>query len=401
MIRKKLSLILAASLFAASLAGCGGTNEASKEATGVAESAGTAEDIADSSENDVSKDGSDEETVTVTDHDGNTVVIPKEVNRVAVAGILPFPSVIAMYLGSAEKIVGMPPASMSAAEIGLLGEIFPEILEADTGFTNGSDLNVEELLTLEPDVVFYLAGNDEWRTAMESAGIPCLAVSTSKWNYDVLETYDQWIDLLSRVFPEESKSSEVSAYSKEIYDMINERTETLSEDEKKDILFLYQYDDNQIVTSGKNFFGQFWAEAVGGRNAAEEIAADNSNAVINMEQIYTWDPDVVFITNFTAAMPDDLYNNALGNDWSSVKAVKDKAVYKMPLGSYRSYTPGTDTPVTLLWLAQKTYPELFSDIDLNKEVKDYYRGIYGIELTDEQVERMYNPEAHAAEGTQK
>lgn len=170
---------------------------------------------------------------------------------------------------------------------------------------------------------------------------------------------------------------------------------------RKRFLFLYQYDDSQIVTSGKHFFGQFWAEAVGGKNAAEEVQADNSNAVINMEQVYTWDPDVVFITNFTAAMPDDLYNNALGNDWSSVKAVKDKAVYKMPLGSYRSFTPGTDTPVTLLWLAQKTYPELFDDIDLTQEVKEYYKDIYGVELTDEQVDRMYNPEAHAAEGTQK
>ena len=341
------------------------------------------------------------DTITVVDHGGNTVEVPKEIDRVAVVGILPFPSVIAMYLGSAEKLVGIPPASKSAAEIGLLGEIFPEILNAETGYTNGSDLNIEELMNLDPDVVFYLAGNDEWKTAMESAGIPCIGVSTSKWDYDVLETYDQWIDLLSQVFPEENKSQEVSDYSKEMYDMIQERVGSLSDEEKKEILFLYQYDDSQIVTSGKHFFGQFWAEAVGGKNAAEEVQADNSNAVINMEQVYTWDPDVVFITNFTAAMPDDLYNNELGNDWSSVKAVKDKAVYKMPLGSYRSFTPGTDTPVTLLWLAQKTYPELFDDIDLTQEVKEYYKDIYGVELTDEQVDRMYNPEAHAAEGTQK
>ena len=36
-----------------------------------------------------------------------------------------------------------------------------------------------------------------------------------------------------------------------------------------------------------------------------------------------------------------------------------------------------------------------------RDIKDYYKEIYGVELTDEQVERMYNPEAHAAEGTQK
>ena len=390
--RRILALLLSTAMCLTMFGGCAQGNTSSQGA----ESGSSAQ-----SSNASQGEASSTDTITVVDHGGNTVEVPKEIDRVAVVGILPFPSVIAMYLGSAEKLVGIPPASKSAAEIGLLGEIFPEILNAETGYTNGSDLNIEELMNLDPDVVFYLAGNDEWKTAMESAGIPCIGVSTSKWDYDVLETYDQWIDLLSRVFPEENKSQEVSDYSKEMYDMIQERVGSLSDEEKKEILFLYQYDDSQIVTSGKHFFGQFWAEAVGGKNAAEEVQADNSNAVINMEQVYTWDPDVVFITNFTAAMPDDLYNNALGNDWSSVKAVKDKAVYKMPLGSYRSFTPGTDTPVTLLWLAQKTYPELFDDIDLTQEVKEYYKDIYGVELTDEQVDRMYNPEAHAAEGTQK
>lgn len=126
------------------------------------------------------------------------------------------------------------------------------------------------------------------------------------------------------------------------------------------MLFLFQYDDQQMVTSGKHFFGQFWCDAVGALNAAEEIEVDNSNAVINMEQVYQWNPDIIIITNFTPTQPEDLYNNAVGgDDWSSVKAVQDKQVYKMPLGTYRSYTPSSDTPVTLLWMAKTVYPDLF------------------------------------------
>ena len=87
-----------------------------------------------------------------------------------------------------------------------------------------------------------------------------------------------------------------------------------------------------------------------------------------------YNPDIIFMTNFTQAQPKDLYNNTIGsNDWSKVKAVEDKKVYKMPLGMYRSYTPGADTPMTLLWLAKTTYPDKFKDIDLTKEVKDYYK----------------------------
>ena len=67
----------------------------------------------------------------------------------------------------------------------------------------------------------------------------------------------------------------------------------------------------------------------------------------------------------------------------------------MPLGTYRTYTPGVDTPMTLEWLAEKVYPDLFEDIDLKKDVTDYYETLYGVTLTDEQVEKMYNPAPEA------
>ena len=82
--------------------------------------------------------------------------LPQKIERAAVVGILPFPSVLCLYLGSAEKIIAVPPASMSAAREGLLGELFPEILRADTSFASGAGANIEELLSLRPDIVFCL-----------------------------------------------------------------------------------------------------------------------------------------------------------------------------------------------------------------------------------------------------
>jgi len=407
-----IACLLVLSLTAVALAGCSG-NGGGKETQAPAETKGTeavtgaAKETADVEATPAGTEAGSEAAangqegqIVVTDHAGRQVTLPAEVNRVVVADIYPMASVITVYLGSAEKLVGIHPVCMSAAKSGLLGEIFPEILEADTSFMTGSDLNVEQLLNLDPDVVFCGAGNSELMSALENAGIPAVGVSPSKWEYDILETYDQWAALLGQMFPESDKSKEISAYSQEVYDMIQDRVKDIPEEDKKDILFLFQYDDQEIVTSGKSFFGQFWCEAVGGRNVAEVVEADNSNAIISMEQIYEWDPELIFVTNFTSVQPDDLYKNAIGgDDWSTVTAVKDKEVYKLPLGSYRSYTPSADTPVTLLWMARKVYPDLFSDIDMTQEVKDYYQELYGIQLTDEQVERMYNPSTEGSGNT--
>lgn len=335
----------------------------------------------------------------ITDEAGDKVTVPDKIERIAVAGILPFPSVITVFLGSAEKLVGIPPASMGAAKAGLLGELFPEILKAQTGYTAGLDLNIEELMKLRPDVVFYLAGNKEMGKMIKNAGLPAVAISPTKWNYDVLRTYDEWIKTLSQIFPESAKSKEVSRYSKKVYADIQKKVGKIKPADRKKALFLFQYDDKRMVTSGRSFFGQYWCDAVGARNAAEEVPADNSNAVITMEQVYKWNPDVIFITNFTPALPEDLYGNKIGgHDWSAVKAVKERAVYKMPLGTYRSYTPGADTPVTLMWMAQKVYPELFKEVDMRKEVRNYYKKLYGITLSDRQIEQMYNQGRGSAAG---
>ena len=337
-----------------------------------------------------------ENTRTVIDHDGVSVTLPEKVERIVVCDILPLPSVLAVFFDSAEKIVGMSGTSMSAAKNGLLGELYPEILDAETGFIDGSTVNTEELLKLQPDVVFYNASRKELGEQLRKAGFPAVAISVNKWDYDCIETLNQWAALLGEIFPENDRREAVAAYSGKIYNLVQDRVREIPE--RKQVLFLYQYSETNLLTSGQKFFGQWWADAIGAENVAHELSTDNSVSV-NMEQVYAWNPEMVFITNFTTAGPDDLYENTVGvYDWSGVQAVRDRQVYKMPLGMYRSYTPGADTPVTLLWMAKTAYPELFADIDILEETKAYYREVFGVELTDTQAASIFAPDSDAGSG---
>lgn len=334
---------------------------------------------------------------TVVDHDGIEVDIPEQIDRIAVGNIGPMASVLTLFLGSGESIVGMSPMSMSAAENGILGELFPELLDADTSFLQGSNINVEKLLTLEPDLVLIQSGQSEVRTQLENAGLTVVAFGVGTFKYDIINTYEAWIDLLSQIFPANDKMEEVTAYSKEVLELVQSRVSDIPEAERKRALFLFQYDETQMIASGRNFFGQYWCESAGAVNVAQDIEA--GQATITMEQVYEWQPDVIFITNFTNTKPADLYANAVGSDdWSLVKAVQEQQVYKMPLGSFRTYSVSADMPVTLLWVAKTIYPDLFSDIDTAAEVKDFYQRIYGVTLTDEQVAAMYDPQGDVAYG---
>lgn len=338
------------------------------------------------------------EKVTVIDQAGDSVSVPKNAERIAVCGIFPLPSVLAIFFDGAEKIVGMPKESMTAAENSLLGELYPEILNAKTGFSSGSDVNTEELMTLNPDVVFYSADDKKMGEQLKKAGFAAVGLSVNILDYNAVTTLSSWIELLSRIFPENDKGKTVSEYSEKMLDKISERVSGLSDGEREKVFFLFKYSDSSIVTSGDNFFGDWWAEAVGAVNVAKELTGDNAQPV-NFEQVYAWNPQKILITNFNTAQPEDLYNNTVGTyDWSGIDAVKNKEVYKMPLGMYRSYTPGVDTPITLLWLAKTIYPDLFNDIDITEETKDYYKKVFDVDLTDEQAERIFSPSSQAGSG---
>ena len=341
-------------------------------------------------------------THIVVDHGGNSVEVPNKIERIVVSDIFPIPAVLSVFFNSADKIVGMAPTSMSAAKNSLLSQVYPEILNAKTDFMNGNVINVEELMKLNPDVVFYSENNNEQKEVLTKAGFCAIGISANGWKYDCIETLNQWLNTLTEVFKYSDNISALTDRAKkaqnkstQIYDMIKNRVASLKPDEKKRVFFLFQYNDKTMLTSGKSFFGQWWADASGCINVAEELEKDNSVAT-NLEQVYAWNPDMIFITNFNTALPKDLYENTVGSyDWSEVKAVKEKEVFKMPLGMYRTYTPGIDTPITLLWFAKTAYPDMFADVDLIKETREYYKDIFGIDLTDDQIKSIYNPDANA------
>lgn len=401
--KRVISLTLAAGLAVASIAGCGQSSTTTAETTAAASTAAETE-AAETEAEETKTEAAETEaaaeadgaTRIVVDHTGREVEIPAEINRIVISSILPLPSVYCLFEGSAEKLVGIHPSSMAAAQNSILPKVVPDIVDVNTDFLQGDELNIEELLNLKPDVVFYSADNTADYEKLSAAGIPAIGFSTSKWDYNCVDTFENWVTLLGEVLQQQDKAAGIADYGHEVYDEIQSVFAEAGEIEKPRALILFNYGGGTIKTSGSNFFGEYWLESTGAINVAADLSGTPE---INMEQIYEWNPDIIYITNFSSYLPEDLYNNTIeGDDWSSVKAVQEGHVYKFPLGMYRWFPPASDTPLVLKWLAQKNQPELFADINMEEEVRSYYERFYGVELTDEEVEQIFNPAREAAGG---
>ena len=318
-------------------------------------------------------------------------------DRIVMGSILPYFSTWFVATNSTEEIVGIHPNSYNAASHSVLKDISPSIMDVSTSFVQNGEVNIEEVLNLEPNLYFEIASDEKTVQKLQEAGVTTVALDPTTDSLDPLDTFKRWVKLTGEITGVTDRPDQIETEALANQKMIDDTLQGagIEDADKPRVMVLQYHSDGEISVAGTNMHGNRWLNATGGIDVAAEAGIDGIKAV-NMEQIYEMNPDMIFITNFTETQPEDLYNNVFqGQDWSEVKAVADKKVYKMPLGIYRWYPPSGDGPLMLKWMAQKLYPELFT-YDIGEEIKDYYSRYYSYDLSDEQVEQILNPSSEAA-----
>jgi iron complex transport system substrate-binding protein len=337
-----------------------------------------------------------QQTITVTDHTGTPVQVPRKPQRIVVASALQLPAILTIFFDLAPRLIAVPQASWVAAQQGFLGQQYPELLKARTDFSEGYNLDVAAIQQLKPDLIFYDADTLQHQQQLQAAGLTAVGLSSSLWQYDAVQTLDEEIDWLTQLFRPNEKVNIMRQATAQSLQHVQARVQGLTAAQQPRVCFLFRYDVHEMFTSGAQFFGQYWAQAVGARNVAE-THRENGWVATDLTEIAAWQPQKILLTNFTKAQPEALYQNQIGtDDWTSLAAVQHRQVYKMPLCSYRSFAPGVDNPLTLLWLAQTIYPDLFADVDLLGATADYYQRLYHVTLTTAQLQTMYHPTSAAS-----
>lgn len=338
----------------------------------------------------------DEEYREVVDQAGRTVKVPKDPKRVVIT-FWPMGSAYTLFQGSAETIVGMDPAMVSVAKNSLLTRIDPNVANVDSSFINADGvINEESLMKLNPDLALIPAYATDQLEIFEKLEVPTIVFDVTVEDFNTVETFMSWVDLLGKAFGKESKATAIREYGEKTLKEIAERTKNLSEADKPKALLLISYDEAGKSTSGEKQFARFELESTGAIHVARDVKENFIK--LDMEQIYKWNPDIIYLSTFTAYKPEDLYNNtaAANDDWSQVKAVKNKNVHKFPIGIFHWYPPSADAPLALLWLAKNNNPDLFKDVDLSKRIKDYYKDLYDIDLSDADIDFIFNPSSEVA-----
>ena len=108
---------------------------------------------------------------TLTDDDGQPVTIDAMPQRIVT--FAPSMTEIVFALGMGDRVVGVsgkyddyPAAAKSIQEVGGAGDF-------------GVDPNIEEVVSLQPDLFLTIAGGDQWKQRLRDLGIPVVTLDAT------------------------------------------------------------------------------------------------------------------------------------------------------------------------------------------------------------------------------
>lgn len=323
------------------------------------------------------------QTRTIKYYGNQQVTVPAHVTKVATSWEA-MNSILTM-LGYGEKIVA---TTRYAKSIPLFRKYVPAITHAALTTMGGpSGLNVETLIRLHPDILFTAGPLPPAQAAaLKSSGIAVASFHANSMDEIVKRTL-----ITGQILgPGAYKKAEVyRAYFEHNKKRVAERLKTVPKDKR---LKVYLASGTPRTTSGRPSLDQDWMDLGGAINVAEkwQLTAMRGNPHTapntSMEAIVAANPDVIIVMR-----PQN--RDVILHDprWQNIKAVKTGRVYANPSGIFWWCRETTEEALQFLWLAHTLYPQAFRDIDMKREVGDFYAKFYGMHFTDAEIEQTLWP----------
>lgn len=308
---------------------------------------------------------------TITDCAGRKVKVPE--NPARVAALDSFAGETMVMIGAGEKMVAAPNGVIMDS---LLQKIDPDLKKVGVPMSDAT-INAESLMALKPDLILLkeaMYANASEVEKIDKLGIPYLVVSYHNMD-EQMYAIKMIGDALGGKYQE--KASAINGYYANTIKMAQDISKNIPVEKR---IRVYHSINEIVRTDGMDTLGYDWVTCVGATDVSTEgkLQFAEEDYFASMEQIFTWDPDIV-ICNEASTMQYLLEDPK----WTGLRAVRTKQVYNIPVAATRWGQRGSlETFFAILWLGKTIYPDYYKSIDLKKEVFSFYQDYLGLKLDD-------------------
>jgi iron complex transport system substrate-binding protein len=312
--------------------------------------------------------------VALTDALGRQVTFPAAPQRIVIAGRTDFVIADAAFL--------FPEARSRVVAIGRPGQNWLQFLPVidpqsaqitilDTG------AGPEQIAASRPDVVLMTSSNAQTLGGpLAALGVPVVYV-----DFETPSDYTRDLGTLGKVFADPARAQQLIAFFQGGIARVTGPLAGLQENQKPDVLLLYYNDANGAVSFNVpplNFIQSSETELAGGRLAWKDAELGEGWTTVSFEQIAAWNPDQIYLIAYFNSATDVVRDLKANPQWQALGAVQRGQIYAFP-GDYISWDePDPRWVLGLTWLATKIHPDVFANVDMNGEVRTFYRDLYGL-----------------------
>lgn len=387
---KKISILLSLILIMNVFTGCSlkNNNENSQKEVEKAQELEQREKV------NTGKENPDNRMRKIRDLTGQEWEIPTadKINKVMIISP-PLLSYYTLLVKDVDKLVAVNPLAYTVSGKDFLDVMLPEREHIETGFIKGFNSNTEEVLKINPDII--LVYGDFQKKGLEDIDIPVIDFFQN--TFDNREWSVNAYNLMKEIFDFKGETDLEEEWEKS-EKIVAETLKKVPEDEKKSALIIHQNNGEELVMLSTNSFHADFLEKSGALNVAyknddkaamhQKIAMQQS--LLSMEDIYSWDPDIIY--DFEGRDADDYLQGKIeGQDWRETSAVKNGKVYDFPQGAYNWGAAGLEGPLTIVWMTMKNYPDTIEETFFKQYMKDYYKKMFGVEIDDSLQELILDP----------
>ena len=315
-------------------------------------------------------------TRTFTDSTGREVEVPVQIDKVALSGPM---AQIVLFALCPDKLVGVSNAwSKEAQEY--LDEKYFNMPQIGQLYGGKGELNLETLLQSGAQVVIDVgepkgSTKEDMDSLQQQTGIPFIHITADTESYPA--AYRMLGDLLNM----KDEAQTLAAYCEKIYD----RTVSIAGSVEKANVLYVTGDMGQNVIAAGSYHAEILDLLTNNLAVVDEPSSKGTGNEVSMEQILTWDPDVVIFA------PESIYDTVADDAaWQSVTAIKNGAYYEVPFVPYNwmGFPPSVQRYLGMMWLSKVLYPDATAEYDLFSDVQEYYKLFYHCDLTQAQYDAL-------------
>lgn len=312
--------------------------------------------------------------VTVKDMAGREVTLEKQPERIVSGYYISSSACIA--LGLTDKMVGIEDKSAKRPIYKLAA---PALIDLpNVGSAKAFDL--EACIATEPDLVILPMKQKDTAQTLQEMGIATLLV--------LPESHEQLIEMFTLIGTATNtvkQAEKLISYYNTKLSTVTELTRDIPDDEKP-VVYLGSTGDI-LRTAPREMYQASLITTAGGKNAGDVLEGSSWTDIDN-ETFLTMNPDIIVIPtdNFAVSSPDYTAEDVMNNPtFSDVTAVKNGAVYQMPVGYEAWDSPVPSGILGTLWMLKTLHPELYPAEQFAADVNEFYTVFYGFSVNEQDL----------------